>query len=325
MKHMFLTAAAAICVSTSAMATTLSDQYSAIAVFGDSLSDNGNLFGTTGQPPAPYVDGRFSNGPVWSEAIATELSGGTNNPALGGSIEGSINLAFGGARADNDTNSNGPIPSVQTQIGVFLASGGTFAADEIAAHWSGANDIFQDLAFGNGTAVGSNTAFDASANISFLIAAGAKNLLVFNLPDIGQTPSFRLTPLAGDATDATVEYNRVLGNEIDRLAAASPDVTFFEVDVFSIFNDIIDDPAAFGVSNTTEGCILDFNPCAIADADVQNTFLFFDGVHPTQTGHRLIEAAARSALAPSVVPLPAGAPLYLLALAGFGLVSRRRA
>jgi len=46
-----------------------------IVVFGDSLSDSGNLFaatmGTT--PPPPYYQGRFSNGPVWVEDLAGRL------------------------------------------------------------------------------------------------------------------------------------------------------------------------------------------------------------------------------------------------------------
>ena len=41
-------------------------------VFGDSLSDNGNLFDMTGglaPPSPPYFDGRFPNGPVWVEHL----------------------------------------------------------------------------------------------------------------------------------------------------------------------------------------------------------------------------------------------------------------
>ena len=43
-----------------------------IIVFGDSLSDTGNAFEATGhgEPPStPYFDGRFSNGPVWVQAV----------------------------------------------------------------------------------------------------------------------------------------------------------------------------------------------------------------------------------------------------------------
>jgi phospholipase/lecithinase/hemolysin len=49
--------------------------YSAIYSFGDSLSDVGNGFIATGgaKPASPYVNGQFSNGPVWVQDLATEL------------------------------------------------------------------------------------------------------------------------------------------------------------------------------------------------------------------------------------------------------------
>ncbi len=47
-----------------------------LVVYGDSLSDNGNLYGATGQPPPPYWNGRVSNGPVAAEIMAA-TSGAT--------------------------------------------------------------------------------------------------------------------------------------------------------------------------------------------------------------------------------------------------------
>ena len=45
--------------------------FSAIYVFGDSYCDAGNLFAAVGVPGAPYYVGRFSNGPVLVEHIAS--------------------------------------------------------------------------------------------------------------------------------------------------------------------------------------------------------------------------------------------------------------
>ena len=61
----------------SLLATSLSYAgYSQVITFGDSLSDRRNVFNATlGGTPAspPYADGRFSNGPVWVEVLATGL------------------------------------------------------------------------------------------------------------------------------------------------------------------------------------------------------------------------------------------------------------
>jgi hypothetical protein len=56
----------------------------AIEAFGESLSDDGNIFllsgGTT--PGPPYVGGQFSNGNVWVEDLAISLALARLLPAL---------------------------------------------------------------------------------------------------------------------------------------------------------------------------------------------------------------------------------------------------
>src|ERR1051325_6177463 len=75
------------------------DQFKRLIVFGDSLSDNGNLFALSGNtyPPPPYYLGRFSNGPVWVEDLAERLGVPLDD------------FAVGGANTDT-TNINGPLP-----------------------------------------------------------------------------------------------------------------------------------------------------------------------------------------------------------------------
>ena len=49
---------------------------STVVVFGDSLSDKGNIYEYTKHrmPAAPgYYQGRFSNGPIWPELLANQL------------------------------------------------------------------------------------------------------------------------------------------------------------------------------------------------------------------------------------------------------------
>ena len=61
-----IAAAGAICLS---LCPTVAHAYSSLFVFGDSLSDVGNVFLATGgqQPASPYANGQFSNGPIWAQ------------------------------------------------------------------------------------------------------------------------------------------------------------------------------------------------------------------------------------------------------------------
>src|SRR6478735_2958703 len=63
-----------ICAATG-VAERARGAYSQVVVFGDSLSDTGNVnnqtFGIS--PGSAYYQGRFSNGPLWVEDLATSL------------------------------------------------------------------------------------------------------------------------------------------------------------------------------------------------------------------------------------------------------------
>ncbi|HST91688.1 MAG TPA: autotransporter domain-containing esterase, partial [Brevundimonas sp.] len=63
-----LSVAAAGAMASAANAQT----YNRLVVFGDSLSDNGNLYAATGNTTPtspPYFQGRYSNGPVFTELL----------------------------------------------------------------------------------------------------------------------------------------------------------------------------------------------------------------------------------------------------------------
>ncbi len=87
-------------------------------VFGDSLSDTGNVFISLGVPPSPpYFDGRFSNGPVTVEHVADQLG----FPALLPSIIGGTNFAWGGAETGPGFGSSGT-PNLGRRSGLSLAA-----------------------------------------------------------------------------------------------------------------------------------------------------------------------------------------------------------
>ena len=259
--------------------------------FGDSLSDNGNLFANTGAPPAPYFQGRFSNGPVWTEL----LNGPMNrfwqaNPFFTptpGSNSANINLAIGGARADNGLNLNGPLPSVGTQVGAFALTGGTFGPRDLVTMQGGANDLFQYFTlngFANNagiTGAGQAAATALVQDAGLAIGLGARKMLVSNLPDLGITPAYGGVALSSSAgTLATQTYNGVWDAGIKQLAAANKNVNIIQMDVFTLVNLVKANPAAFGFSNVTQACVA-VASCVFGSAATQNSYLFWDTVHPT--------------------------------------------
>jgi phospholipase/lecithinase/hemolysin len=116
--------------------------FTAIYVFGDSYCDVGNLFTATGGAiPAPqfYDNGRFSNGPIWLEHVASAW-GLPMKPAL----QGGTNYAFGGAEVTADVPLGGGavIPSVPHQVALYLSQhGGKADPNALYILEGGGNDI----------------------------------------------------------------------------------------------------------------------------------------------------------------------------------------
>lgn len=276
-----------ICVGSTALAGP--DDFDRIVVFGDSLSDNGNLFAlstNTAPDPTLYPENRFSNGPVWAE----QIFGPMNSPYQTTGVTNDVNLAIGGARADVDVGFPFGVPQ---QITDFQNAGGTFGDGDVVALWAGANDVLQffgaNMAPTGGQIVANSldAANDQLGNISTLIGAGAKTVLVFNLPNIGDTPFFNGSPTtAGAGSLATSSFNDALRAGVSSLAAANPDVNFVYVDIDEAFSVIQANPGAFGLYNTTGFC----RDARVGDANACDGFLFYDEVHPTVEGQAAIAA-----------------------------------
>ncbi len=268
--------------------------FSRLVVFGDSLSDNGNLYTATHTPTSPPYNQRYTNDKVWAEYLTGGLQGWYTATSY---TSGSIDEAWGGARSDSAANSNGPIPGTPSQIANYLGHGGTFGANDVASMWIGANDIFQGLPAAAAspstattimTGVSTTAAGNAGTQVGQLAAAGAKTILVMNLPDLGSTPQFSTDPTTSAiATFSSSAFNTALDANLKAQAAAHTGSNIIEVDINSAFHVIMANPGAFGLGDVTQACVL-VTACVTGSAATQNSYLFFDTVHPTSTGHRLI-------------------------------------
>lgn len=281
-----------------AMATAASAQsYNRLVVFGDSLSDNGNLYAASGgtQPLSPpYFQGRFSNGPVFTELLGFNAG----RSAAGAPRTGSINYAYGGARTDSAAFP----PGMRNQLLQYTSGGGTFSSTDLVSVLGGANNIFQAFpaAAANPSSAQSTmqaVAVSAAADINFIVnsvaAAGAGTVMVSNLPSLALTPQFSASnPAVGAqgsalADFATTTFNSALLTGLNTVAANRPTTNIILVDLYKIGATLAGNPGAFGLTNVTAPCFNGVTVCA-----TPGTYLYWDGVHPTAAGHQLLAQLA---------------------------------
>ena len=291
-----LTLAASVTVAGAASAQS----YNRLVVFGDSLSDNGNLYRASGntQPTSPpYFQGRFSNGPVFTELLG--FTAGVS--AAGAPVTGSINYAYGGSRTDNVVAFP---PGMRQQLTTYTTAGGVFGSRDLVSVLGGANNIFQAFpgAAGNpltAQTVISGVATAAAADINFIVnsvaGAGAGTVLVTNLPRLGLTPQFSATSIGATGSSladfAGSTFNSALANGLNTLAPTRPNTNIILFDIAKVSDTLASDPARFGLTNVTAPCLSGVTVCATPD-----TYLYWDGVHPTAAGHRLFAALANDYL-----------------------------
>jgi outer membrane lipase/esterase len=291
------------------------ETFTSFWAFGDSLSDDGNLYAGTGgaAPPPPYFQGRFSNGPVWAEGIAGDFA------AKG---LATANYAYGGAAVGPLANPPFPSPPVENlgeQIDRFRAeSAGRLGAKPVASLWFGANNlIFDGVPNGTAREVGRAAANGLAAGVRELRDGGIGHVLLFNLPALDQTPLYALggDPAAAEqARIGTRAFNATLGRRIAGLERNGVDV--IKIDAFALFNALLADPQRFGVVNATEPCYVPTIGFYCGDA-VAPALAFFDPIHPSSTIHAEIAEEVRGQVAP--VPLPAPLALMLAALGALGI------
>ena len=293
--------------------------YQTVVVFGDSLSDTGNVANLTqakytiaGRIPGPagnYTDGRFTNGTdtvpparnyngVWIEQLASTFS---TKPAIKDSLDGGTNYAYGFAFTGSGTSqfTFGPgdalsvtINNMGQQVSTYLATSPVINSQTLFVVWGGANDLLNATT----TAAITTAASQEVALIQTLINAGATNFIVPNLPPLGLIPRLNTTGASSvAATQAAAAFNQVLAAGLAALPAANPGKTLhlYPLDVYTLFNFIVGPPVGGGFANVTAS--------SQGNSSVNpDTYLFWDDLHPTTYGHHLIELAASTLLNPVV-------------------------
>jgi len=303
--------------------------FDGIYAFGDSLVDNGNFYRDSigydfgdqtppfpsspegGYPGYPYYQGRFSNGPMWVDDLTSQLglpSSSLYDYAVGGSTSGY-----------NHSDPRLPparFPGLLTQIQDYTTEFPQADPNALYIIGSGSNDT------GDLTTLLSNpstipakvatTVGNIDSAVTTLVANGARNILVVNVPDFGKVPGAtsalppQVLPFLTGLADAD---NTALAASVQNLNSAL-DAKISLLDLYSLMDGAIANPRQYGFTNVTDGC---FSLSTNSVCSNPNQYLFWDDQnHPTAAAGQDLANLALATLdaplsePPQSVPEPRG-------------------
>ena len=267
---------------------------STLVVFGDSLSDNGNLFDLIGQPAPPAWEGRASNGPTYAEQLAKMLHMRLDD------------RAFAAAEASDasppvlvDPAGHALPINLSNQLAGYIADlhGHQAPHHTTALINIGSNDyqgFLQSNLPKNPLTIQAevqNVVGSIAQAIDTLTHAGVEKIVLFTLPDFGVTPAAQaLDPLVAAFAHALDVANNAA---LEQMAASHPNVEV--VDIFQLTETIAADPHSFGFFATLNETWVS----QLASSSHQfapNEVAFFDGIHPTTAAHGILAAFADAVL-----------------------------
>ncbi len=278
--------------------------YSRMYVFGDSLSDTGNLASVLGDFPLPYYMNRVSNGPVAVETLGSRLNLSAQPSLHLIGVATGANYAVAGASAYGYEAID-----LDTQIISFQVNHGyTAPEDALYVIFIGGNDVrsVRDFADIDEARKQIDLSVDrVFSAIETLSSAGAETFLLVNAPDISMIPETNLIA-AATGNQQTLktsrklsQYYRVSLHRLKTRLDKLQDIDITEFDLLKYFNKLLKNSDQLGFINNSDACfstaLLEFHPDCHMGA-MANQFIFFDEIHPTARVHQIIGNAFYEAL-----------------------------
>lgn len=298
--------------------------FNEIIAFGDSLTDVGNVAGLTEPGVSPVIFGyyqetHFSDNIIWVETLANYWGLPVRSPGRGFSTTLPPELtgntwAWGGSEAaSGSVQPSGviePIPNLLTEINEYIEFH-HLDPDTLYTIWSGADNLLVGGRFGPHAAKKAVKAVEEA--MKRLDHAGARHILVFNMPKLGDTPSAmsggKISEIAADIY--TYSYNKALRHTLKKLVKDKHfHAKIYFVDIFTEFVYLVttvnkgdtyipsffvpDPPVA--INNVTDEGLIFFQTFGTFPPN----YLFWDDVHPTTQGHQVVAGLVLKSLTPLI-------------------------
>jgi outer membrane lipase/esterase len=268
-----------------ALSAPASAQFSGIYFFGDSLTDMGSF-----KPVLPPGTGLFTTnpGPMWALPFAQHY-GFTATPAN----QGGNDYAYGGGNVTAlpgypDAPPTSSAVPIVTQISQHLAKG-PLDPSAIYSVWGGANDMnatLEKVFTGQMTqaqaqAYMAGVAQDLVAQVARLSAAGARYIIVVDVPDVGKTPDAVDAHQSAAITAFAQYFNGLVRTGLDGLG-----IQTIRLNTFALLDEVMANPAAYGFTNSTQRAC-GATPALICTSanfvtpNAPQTYVYADGHHPT--------------------------------------------
>lgn len=280
-----------------------------IVVFGDSLSDNGNLYEYMKRElplSPPYYKGRFCNGPVWIELLADMYYPNNSHAHL-------LDYAFGGAgvseEVDDDDDEDEVLFTLRREVDSYLLSHDDKADDaSLYVIWMGSNNYLAIPDDIDGAV--DQTLLGIKHDLQRLVQKGAKHFLIIDVPNLGNTPAAKDFDAVDALNEMSHKHNVLLKKMIAEIQGNNASVEWYLFEVSDALDELMSTPDRYGFTNVTNTCyeeVLDepsdksilrlaSSVKMRSDVDACTGYVFFDPVHPTGPVHAIMAERVKKML-----------------------------
>jgi phospholipase/lecithinase/hemolysin len=290
--------------------------FTSLYIFGDGVSTT-----TTNSVAAfePYYGLRQSNGRVWVELLAQQLNL-TNNYWYSNNIANQVSYTNLSASSTNWFYSSNNwsfygdySPILVTDVSNFTAPAN--ASNALFIVWVNDADFVNDMGtiYPSTNIVTWTNAINQSLTnhymaITNLYAKGVRTLVMPNAVDITEIPQYNTYPAASKnfIRQMVIYFNSAFSATLSNAMTSCPGLKIYEPDFFSLLDNILANPAAYGVTNALySGQSIDvitaYSNNLLSSDDLNGpgtNYIFWDADDPTAKVHAIMAGAAKQLIAP---------------------------